>query len=291
MKKLIILGLCILLLTSCKQLQDYSAKLKNYTEPVQEKPVNETVAINQTEAPPEPPSIAPRLGLAIYFLKASGNSVIVMFNNESLLVNAGRESDAANILQSLRSLGVTRLSYLVLSNGRAENIGGAPYIILKTEPSRLYDNGLPTDNVRFYTDLYEKNKTIVSRDTAFFIGGAIVRIYVPYDDGLGLKDNPDSNSMVVRITYDDFSMLLMNDCDADCEERILDSELSADVIQVSNSCNSTSLAFLKEVNPDVAFIRNDCPEVKKTLHYLGVDVVENQFMLVSKEGIGYKVEY
>jgi beta-lactamase superfamily II metal-dependent hydrolase len=71
-------------------------------------------------------------------------------------------------------------------------------------------------------------------------------------------NEPNANSVVARLDYGDFSMLLPGDAEEQTEQRMLakDIELSAKILKVAHhgSKYATSDALLKRVQPEVAII-------------------------------------
>jgi beta-lactamase superfamily II metal-dependent hydrolase len=96
-------------------------------------------------------------------------------------------------------------------------------------------------------------------------GGAILTVLAPSEpffttDQLKAGGNePNANSLVLRLDYGDFSMLLMGDAEAQTEQRLLgkpDLELKATVIKIAHhgSKYATTHAFLGSVKPEAAII-------------------------------------
>ena len=71
-------------------------------------------------------------------------------------------------------------------------------------------------------------------------------------------NEPNANSIVVRLDYGDFSMLLPGDAEEQTEQRMLskDLELQAKILKVAHhgSKYATSDDFLKRVQPEAAII-------------------------------------
>jgi competence protein ComEC len=71
-------------------------------------------------------------------------------------------------------------------------------------------------------------------------------------------NEPNANSVVARLDYGDFSMLLQGDAEEQSEQRMLakDLELAAKILKVAHhgSKYATSEGFLKRVQPEVAII-------------------------------------
>jgi competence protein ComEC len=95
-------------------------------------------------------------------------------------------------------------------------------------------------------------------------GGAFLTVLAPSEpffikDQLKAGGNePNANSIVLRLDYGDFSMLLMGDAEAQTEQRLLskDLELKARVIKIAHhgSKYATSQELLSRVQPETAII-------------------------------------
>ena len=96
-------------------------------------------------------------------------------------------------------------------------------------------------------------------------GGAILTVLAPSEpfftaDQLKAGGNePNANSIVLRLDYGDFSILFMGDAEAQTEQRLLskpDLELKATMIKVAHhgSKYATTHAFLERVKPEAAII-------------------------------------
>ncbi|MGQ0760568.1 MAG: ComEC/Rec2 family competence protein [Acidobacteriota bacterium] len=95
-------------------------------------------------------------------------------------------------------------------------------------------------------------------------GGAILTVLAPSEpfftkDQMKAGGNePNANSIVLRLDYGDFSMLLMGDAEEQTELRLLsrDSDLTAKVIKIAHhgSKYATSEGFVKRVKPELAVI-------------------------------------
>ena len=95
-------------------------------------------------------------------------------------------------------------------------------------------------------------------------GGVILTVLAPTDPFFTKEqmkaggNDTNANSIVLRLDYGQFSMLLMGDAEAQTEERMLrqDPELKARLVKVGHhgSKYATSAEFLKQVHPEVAII-------------------------------------
>jgi competence protein ComEC len=271
--------LSLLLLTSCDSLTDFQPEKEDLTPenvtPAVE--VNVTNSTNTTEeiVPIQSPLFTPRKNnLTIYFLNTKGDSTLIQHNDYSVLVDAGYEEDSEKVIKEIRNLGIETLKAIFATNTASKNIGGMPYIILRTHPEKIIDNGIPSSSSS-YKDY--QNSTIIEKDTLFMFGDFFVKAIVPYDDGYGFKTDMKQNSLVTKIQYGNKKFLLMSDCEVACEERIIDADLKANVLKVANggSCDSTSLTFLQKVNPDFAIISTQtepCKDILDRFKYLNIPV-------------------
>ncbi|HEY3103875.1 MAG TPA: ComEC/Rec2 family competence protein [Pyrinomonadaceae bacterium] len=95
-------------------------------------------------------------------------------------------------------------------------------------------------------------------------GGAILTVLAPTEPFFTKEqmktggNEPNANSIVLRLDYGDFSMLFMGDAEAQSEERLLskDVELKANVIKIAHhgSKYATSQDFLNRVKPEATII-------------------------------------
>ncbi len=269
------------------------------------KEINLTNQTNVTETiivtvPKEVKVFLPREdNLTVYFLDIKGDATIAQFNSNSILVDAGFEEDSTKVLKSIRDLGIDILDYVFATNTQPKNIGGMPYIILRTEPDNLVENGVPSSISAYkeYKDLYNST-TVIIQDRLFHVGNFFVKTIVIYDDGEGFSLNLDDNSLITRISYGNTRFLLMSDCGLECEERLKYEDVSADVLKISRSCDSTSLSFLQRVKPKVAIVsyseEDFCPHLVDRFEYLNIPLHitgEKGDIFVTTDGLNSKIDW
>jgi competence protein ComEC len=142
-------------------------------------------------------------------------------------------------------------------------------------------------------------------------GGAVIKVLAPIQpfftkDQLRSGGNePNANSVVVRLDYGNFSMLLTGDAEAQTEERMItkDVNLQAKILKVGHhgSKYATTENFLKYVKPEVAVISDGAnnryghpsPEVLARLKAAGVKIyrtdLQGEITIISK-GEGYEIK-
>ncbi|HEX8140524.1 MAG TPA: ComEC/Rec2 family competence protein [Pyrinomonadaceae bacterium] len=142
-------------------------------------------------------------------------------------------------------------------------------------------------------------------------GGAVITVLAPIQpfftkDQLRSGGNePNANSVVVRLDYGRFSMLLTGDAEAQTEDRMIqkDTNLQSRILKVGHhgSKYATSENFLKAVKPEVAIISDGAanryghpsPEVLARLKAVGVKVYRTDLqgeITITTKGEGYEIK-
>jgi beta-lactamase superfamily II metal-dependent hydrolase len=142
-------------------------------------------------------------------------------------------------------------------------------------------------------------------------GGAVITVLAPIQpfftkDQLRSGGNePNANSVVVRLDYGKFSMVLTGDAEAQTEERMIskDTNLQARILKVGHhgSKYATSENFLKAVKPEVAVISDGAvnryghpsPEALARLKAAGVKVYRTDLqgeITITSKGEGYEIK-
>lgn len=224
--------------------------------------------------------------------------LIISSTGKSVLIDAGDAGKGKGILETLKRYKVERLDYFIATHPHPDHIGGADEVLNGIKVGTVIDNGVdlstpapapPANSNRKAkpapTPQKKRGKTI----TGFFDeyaaalkqsgaqyekaepgkkydlgGGAMLTVLAP-SEPLFTKDQlktggnePNANSIVLRLDYGDFSMLLMGDAEAQTEQRLLskDLDMKANVIKIAHhgSKYATTQEFLARVQPEVAVI-------------------------------------
>lgn len=266
----------MLFIFGCTQPQ---VQVANTTPIIQEQVVNTTnttiVVEEQTDFITYPKVFDGNL--TAYFIDVGqGDSILLVTpDRKTMLIDGGSKSKGPIITSFIRNLGFSKLDYVVNTNPDADHIGGLIYTIQKLKPTLIIDNGLEkdTETYREYKTLLTNNThKIIYYDSPFDFGeGILFSFIVPYDDGQGYSKEVNDNSVIIKVSYKDVTYLLMGDCSEECESRIEDSDLDADVLKVAHhgSCSSSTLFFLDGVTPKISVIQSGennqyghpCPDV------------------------------
>ncbi len=183
------------------------------------------------EGAPPPPM---ENGLTVKLLAVGqGDSILIRTPEQTILVDTGDTSETGRLRAALKKECVRRVDKLIITHPHRDHIGGAAMVFRTCDVKEVYDNGQPTTtNVyRDYLKTIQKNKipsrTIRDGDVLDLGGGAVLRVFSPTQemvDERGMQNgkvNMNLNSIVARLEYGDFSMMLTGDAEIPTEEGIL----------------------------------------------------------------------
>lgn len=196
-----------------------------------------------------------------FFDTGSGNCILIHSECADVLVDTGLEKVQANVLDYLKILNIDSIDMLVLTHPDKDHIGNMADVARAIEVERF----VTCDNGRYeLTELYNEliavldNKgTVIEYTRAgdrFVFGSLTLDVVSPTK----LYDESNNNSVVLRVRYKDFSVLLPGDIGGSAEQDILLSgaDISADVLCVAHhgSGSATTEDFLNAVSPECAVI-------------------------------------
>jgi len=290
---LILLLFVALLASGCAQIQQFlnptppaAVPVETVTEPVV---VNVTNATNVTVEVVSPlfDYRVPRVGNAtFYFLQLSGDAIVIIGSfNETVLLDAGADTDYRTLVLALRNWGVEKVDAVVVSRNLpfvSSNIEG---LVSQFNVAKIYHNGLaefqePFSNLKhtfpdFCLDCDENVNVLeaVTVDKTIQVGSLQMKLIVPYDDGKGYSPDENQNSILTKITYGKASILYASGCDFTCEGRVAGSNLKAQLLvtALKGSCDGSTAFFLNKVQPEAAVtMGTPCAEVSQRLKNMNI---------------------
>lgn len=224
-----------------------------------------------SERPLRSPGISkpPQGTLQVAFIDVGqGDSALVQApGGVSLLIDGGPSEAGPKVLETLRSAGVDRISWLIGTHPHEDHIGGLLDVLKKKKAERALDPGYVhgTSTQKKYLTLLKEGGTKVTKARAgqvYDLGsGATLEILAPGDEPLKeADDNPNNHSVVARLVFGNSTFLFTGDMEEAEREVMLRStppeKLRAQVLKVAHhgSHNGTDPAFLKAVQPEYAVI-------------------------------------
>lgn len=295
MNKIVYLFLLGLMLTTGCVLQDNTNIPKNSTPTTAQPMVINQTPVNTTNTtvvePPKPVLVPVPDKFAVYVMDTeTKGSYIITSGKSSILINAQGGFDGLRNLKTIKNLGIANLDKFILTNNEDNNIAGASQIILRAKPLELIHSGIPSTSTYYKQyDLLYPNSTIIPSDKFSTLGDMGINYIVPYDDGTQLTSD---NSVVVKVGYGNTNVLFATDCAIDCESRIDDAKLDAQILVSNGGCNSLSLLFLQKVFPDVViFSGKPCAETLERAKSLAIPVLVTSTdgdILITSDGLKYE---
>lgn len=201
-----------------------------------------------------------------------GDAILIRTPEQTVLVDTGDSSEIRRLRTALKKDGVHRLDKLIITHPHRDHIGGAAEVFRLCDVKAVYDNGQPTTTniYREYLKTIQKKdipyKSLRDGDVLDFGGGAVFQVLSPTQpmvDERGMQNgklNLNLNSVVARIQYGDFSMMLTGDAEIPTEEGILErhtvGELRCLVLKAAHhgSRSSSCERFLQAVGAEVVLI-------------------------------------
>jgi competence protein ComEC len=272
---------------------------------------------------PEKSDLPPASGeeLRVYVLDVGqGDAVLVIApGGKTALIDAGNPGNGKKILPILQREGVGQIDLFVATHAHADHIGAADEVIRGTTVRTVLDSRIPnaTKNYEdFLKAVEERGVQYVGAEPGqrFELGGGVVlTVLAPIPPPFTTEqlrsggNEPNANSVVLRLDYGDFSMLLTGDAEAQTEARLIENgaRLEADVLKVGHhgSKYATSETLLRRGGFKAAVISagydnrygHPSPEVLARLKATDVRLyrtdLQGEIKITTKgEGDDFKVE-
>jgi beta-lactamase superfamily II metal-dependent hydrolase len=246
-----------------------------------------------------------------------GDSILIIApGGKSVLVDAGVPGSGRVVLDAMKRYNVDHIDLMVATHAHADHIGGADEVMRRTKVTTVLDSKVPNS-----TKNYEDFLAAIDETGAKYVpaspgqkfdlgGGATITVLAPIqpfftkDQLRSGANEPNANSVVARLDYGDFSMLLTGDAEAETEERLMSkgANIKAKVLKVGHhgSRYASSEKFLRQGGFEAAIISDGADnryghpsqDALDRLKSLGVKLyrtdLEGEVTIVSR-GSGYEI--
>jgi beta-lactamase superfamily II metal-dependent hydrolase len=233
----------------------------------------------QQQPNPSPPAnssvevtseIQPSQNLTMAFIDVGqGDSTLVILPNaKTLLIDGGERESSGKVLATLQEHGLSHIDVVVATHPHADHIGGLIDIIKNVYVGRVLDSGQihTTQTFEDFLDAIDTKQILLKsvREGDSINLDPTVKIDV-LNPPAGLPDGADNeaefnnNSVVLKLTYGEFSALLTGDMQERNEARLVSKNataLDAQILKAGHhgSRTSSSSSFLNAVTPEAVII-------------------------------------
>lgn len=208
--------------------------------------------------------------LKVYFLDVGQGDAtyIITPNNRTLLIDGGDWDEFFNageevIIPFLKRKKTSTIDFVIISHPHRDHIGGLISVLKKIDVKMVCDPGFPhpTDTYHEFLQTIHEGKSkyrIIRGKSKLYIDEDIDAV-VFYPPNRFKFDDPNNNSVVLKITYGKVSFLFTGDLEQDGEMDLVNfykHELKSTVLKSPHHGSSTSSTqkFLDSVNPRIVVI-------------------------------------
>lgn len=226
-------------------------------EPGKTEPTEEPVTAEPTEEPTPEPTPEPK-GFELHFIDiGTGDGMLIICDGEAMIIDSGNVGRGETMVNYVKSKGVEKLKYLMVTHGHADHVGGMPEIIEAFPFETMFINVEQLCTEEPYKNLLaiieEKGIQPVNPElgAVYTLGGGSFRIMTPLKED---KSNLNNNSIGFKFTYGEKTFLLLGDSQQPVESQLLKAEgvdLKADVFKADHHASSAGniKKFLEAVAP------------------------------------------
>lgn len=207
--------------------------------------------------------------LIIMFLDiGQGDSTLIIFpNQKAMLIDGGDRGQSNTIISILDEYNIEKINDVVATHPDTDHIGGLLDVIQNVPIDKIYDSGQEHNTQTFenYLDLIESkgipfNLARENNEINDLDSKVNIKILNPPEPLFtGTENDINNNSIVLKLSYSNFSILMTGDIGEIPEERLVvnnETIKDMDILKVPHhgSKFSSTIEFLQYVNPQIAVI-------------------------------------
>jgi beta-lactamase superfamily II metal-dependent hydrolase len=181
--------------------------------------------------------------LVITFMDVGhGDAIFIHKQNHTMIVDCGGYYPNIKILMYLANNNVNNIDFLVLTHNHLDHTCSSQDIQREHNVETLYT----------YNNLHRG-------ETFVFTDNVIIEVMNPPQ--INNYELENDKSIVLKVKYDNVSVLLTGDATKTAEKNMIDSgvDLDSDILKVAHhgGCSSTDVEFVNSVSPDISIISTE----------------------------------
>lgn len=196
-----------------------------------------------------------------FFAVGQGDSSLIVSSKhkEVILIDTGglfgNYYPIENIINFLKSIGITKINYLILTHGDYDHMGYSSYLINNYKVKNvIFNNGTFNDLELELIDILNK-KNITYYQSLEYLNIANSKLYFLNKE---IYNNENDNSSVLYLKLSNYKFLFMGDASINVEDKLIKtySLNDIDVLKVGHhgSKTSSSKNFINYINPKYSII-------------------------------------
>jgi competence protein ComEC len=204
-------------------------------------------------------------GIETHFIDVGQGDAALLRTGERAVVLFDGGGGKFKAAQFLRSKGIRRLDMIILSHAHKDHLKGLLTIVETFPVKKVLDAGYPHSS-NYYREFRKRLKRYgisyskVKRGQQFLVGRKLklTILHPPQQFLSGTGADVNNNSVVTKVNYEDFSLLMLGDIEKAGEKNLLQAnqKIKSKVIKIAHhgSNRSSSVNFLRKVKPKIAII-------------------------------------
>lgn len=203
----------------------------------------------------------------IYFLDVGqGDAIFIQTpENHQILVDGGPQSIVIEELADIMPFFDKTIDFMVLTHPHADHIDGLVEVLKRYEVRAVLFSGVVFENQtyeEFLNEIFLQEIPVFVAESGvdFLFGDVVLDVVHPIEQIVGESfKNLNNSSVGMRVLYNDVSIMLAGDMEAEAEKEVLAARINiaANILKAGHhgSKTASSVDFLRKVNPDVAVIQ------------------------------------
>jgi competence protein ComEC len=195
-----------------------------------------------------------------------GDAILIRTPEQTILVDTGDTPAKEKVVSYIKRENITSIDKVIITHPHADHLGGIQAVLENFPVKQIYDSGQVTTSgiYKQYLKTVQNKKisfSLLEAGSEMGIGqGISLKVLAPEKPFItGSDSDLNNNSIVLKLVYGGFSMLLTGDAEKESEKRMVkrfSGDLKSTILKSGHhgSSSSSSTAFLKAVAPDAVII-------------------------------------